>query len=465
MNRRHFLTGLGLTAGSLFLPSLLPSAAADESVPPQRLVVVFTQHGTVYDAWRMRPPGMPADGRWTHDLASAAEADFGPALAPLHPWRRRLAIIDGLALVSGEVDPAVVLRHEIGQVHALTGGMVEMVAGLPMASAASIDQRVADVIARPDRLRSLEIGIGSPPMSVNYRDRLQLLPYERHPHVVWQRLFGLASGRDLSPVELEQGSVLDRVRERYALLHDRLSGEDRRKIEVHRDLVRDLEIRIDGLMQASCAATPELPAGGGDYGHDTAVFTQLVTAALACDLTRVVTLHFGDIPAERLGHPGTGVHDEFAHGIWTEPLAAEVMTRYTSHHANDLVALLGALDAIPEGNGTMLDHTTCLWVGELGDGAHGFEHWPVVVAGGRGLRLGQYIHYPSQTPVAGWWWDGTRLPAVGVPHQRLLTTLGRAFGVTEADGSTLRTMPVREVVGIEGETVDCTGILEELHAS
>jgi hypothetical protein len=36
------------------------------------------------------------------------------------------------------------------------------------------------------------------------------------------------------------------------------------------------------------------------------------------------------------------------------------------------------------------------------------------------------------------------------------------LGVTVADGSPLSAMPVREVSGIDGASIDCTGVLEEL---
>ena len=54
VNRREFLTAMGLAGGSLFLPSLLPKHAwASDAAPPKRLVVFFTQHGTWYDGWKM----------------------------------------------------------------------------------------------------------------------------------------------------------------------------------------------------------------------------------------------------------------------------------------------------------------------------------------------------------------------------------------------------------------------------
>ncbi len=461
MNRREFLAALGLGSGSLFLPSLF-DGRAHAAEPPRRFVVFYTQNGTWHDGWKMRRPGLAEDARWSFDLGESTEAEFSAQLAPLFPYRDRLAIVDGLALVSAEADVAGILRHEIGQVHSLTGSMVELVAGRAFGGVASIDQRIADVLARPDRLRSLELAVGDPASSVSYRDRLQLLPYEQRPEVVFQRMFGLlGTGTDADAFVREQGSVLDRAATRYDALAKRLSGEDRAKLEAHRDLVRDLETRMSGLASASCTP-PAVPGGRVGYREDYTTLVGLTAAAMACDLVRVVSIELGDIPGELLGEAGVDIHDEYAHNIFEDEKARQVMTDWTAMHAAQFAELLAALDGVPEGGGTMLDHTTCLWVSELADGAHGFEQWPAVIAGGDALRLGQYVHMPSDTPFAGKTWNGGTLPAMGMPHQKLLTTIGRAMGVTDESGEPLSAMPVREIAGIDGAKIDCTGIIEEL---
>ena len=61
MNRRQFLSAMGVAGGSLFLPSLLgrTNAWGNTGAPPKRFVVMSTQHGTWYDGWKMRWPGLP----------------------------------------------------------------------------------------------------------------------------------------------------------------------------------------------------------------------------------------------------------------------------------------------------------------------------------------------------------------------------------------------------------------------
>ena len=458
MKRRDFLTAMGLASGSLFLPSLLPRLVrADGTAPAKRVVFFFTQHGTWYDGWKMRQAGLAEDQSWEFSLSGLGANQFSDALKPLHAYRNRLLVLDGMAQVSAEADQSG-LRHELAQVHALTGANCDLLSGLPLASAPSIDQRIADTIGRSDRWRSLELGVGDPPISVNYRGKMELLPFELNPRRLYSRIFGGIGGSGLSSREQIQrvhGSVLDKVRARYGALSGKLSAADRRKLETHQGLVRDLEQRVTGLATANCEA-PEIPEGGSGYANDYDAFVKMVTTAFSCDLTRMVTLHMGQLPQD-LVIPGQAgdLHDEHAHGVYSSATSQQVMTQYTAVHAQQFATLLAALDAVPEGNGTVLDNTLCVWLGEVADGAHGFEKWPVVMAGGDAFRMGRYIHWPSTTPFAGWRWDG-QLTRMGVPHQKLLTSICQGMGVS------INQMPVTHISGTDGARIDCTGPLDRL---
>lgn len=452
LDRRRFLQATGLAAGSLFLPSRV--ALADAPPPsPQRLVLFYTQHGTVYDTWKMLAGHNPQE-RFDFDLGVAAEEDFSEGLRPLHPWRHKLAIVDGLALVSAELDTSD-LRHVAAKATSLTGAGTEPISGFEFATSASIDQRIAEVISRPDRLRTLEIGIGHPDFSVNYAGDRNVLPWELDPRAISERLFGLA-GRE-EAVEVS-ASVLDLVAARYDDLARRGGGADRERLEMHRDLVRDLELRVQGLASVDCEA-PAMPTYTGDYGTDFTTHVQLLSTALSCDLVRVATFHMGELPGPRVDSSFRGDIHEAAHRIYAHEESRSLMTRYTARHATEFAELLSALDSVPDGEGTLLDSTTVVWCGELGDGNHGFERWPVVIAGGQGFRLGRYYHWPSETPFAGRGGDGSWLEAMALPHQKFLTTLAQSFGLD------IDHMPIRTIEGINRARIDCTGILPGLLAT
>ena len=57
--------------------------------------------------------------------------------------------------------------------------------------------------------------------------------------------------------------------------------------------------------------------------------------------------------------------------------------------------LLGKLDAVNEGTGTLLDNTLVVWGRELGSTAHRMERVPFILAGkaGGALRTGRFLSY------------------------------------------------------------------------
>lgn len=468
IERRRFLAAMGLASGSLFLPSLTRRASGAPSGPPRRLIVIVSQHGGWMPTWAMNPAGNPIDAVWQQDLSGLTEAEFSPSLLPLHPWRDRMIAVEGLSMVSGDIDPAGVLRHEIGQIHTLTGDEVQMVSGLPIGRSASIDQQIAAHIARPDRIRSVELSVGGQAPVVNYRGAHQPLLGEARMPVVHQRLFGLVNaGASGSAATLEQSKLLSSVGDRYEALATRLSQQDRQKVQVHRDLLRDLSLQIEGLMNTSCAV-PEVTGSEGaeeHYGPDFSAASSMLTAAMACDLTRVATINLSTLPAAVLGRQGEDIHDGFAHELARSDDAVTVMTDYYAYHAAQVAELVAALDAIPEDEGTMLDHTLVLWTSELADGVHGFDRMPVVMLGGQVWATGRYLHYPSDTPYEAWVWDGVRKPSAGRPHQKLLSSVMRSFDVPDpVSGGAWEAMPIRELRGTNGATIDCTGVLDELWA-
>ncbi|MEM6292532.1 MAG: DUF1552 domain-containing protein [Myxococcota bacterium] len=454
---------MGLASGSLFLPSLTRFAQSAGGEPPRRLIIVMSQHGGWMPTWAMNPAGNPANALWEQDLNAMSANEFSPSLAPLHPWRDRMVAIEGLSMVSGDIDPAGVLRHEIGQIHTLTGNEVEMVSGLPIGKSPSIDQLIANHIARPDRLRSVELSVGGVSPVVNYRDRLQPLLGEENLVSVHDRLFGLVNGGSSGPQELQaQGGLLDTVRNRYDAMSTRLSSEDRQKLEIHRDLVRDLNQQIAGLMGATCDAPERIPTAG-EYSGDWTTAATMVTSAMSCDLLRVATMNMNTIEGGDIGRPGANIHDSFAHELPRSEEAVQAMTEYYAYHSSQVAELLGMLDAVPEGNGTMLDHTLVLWTSELADGVHGFDQLPILMFGGSCWATGRYIHYPADTPYPAWVWDGVRRESSGRPHQLLLSTIMRAFGVPDPEtGGDWNAMPIKELRAPDGTRIDCTGVLPEL---
>jgi hypothetical protein len=447
---------MGLGAGGALAPRRLWASDA----APKRVIFFYTHHGTWYDGWKIHQGNPSEEHYWEQELPVLPSA-YSQALAPLAPFREKMLVVDGLALVSAELDGSG-LRHELGQVHSLTGANIELLSGVPLASQPSLDQLIAEQLAAPGQLRSLEYAVGEPAISVNYSGPKGLLPFIRSPITAHQRLFGrTAEGLLEAQLVSKQSELLQASAMHYGQVAQRLGQEGARKLELHQDLLRALSLRVDGLaaLRAECQSIPELPMTAGDYEADFDAFIHLLTSAFSCDLSRVATLHMGPLSGAQVLGQAVDLHNDYAHAVWTNEVAQAAMTRYTEQHAEHVAALASLLDGVvdPLGDGaqTLLDNTMIVWVGELGDGAHGFEKWPAVIVGGNAFssfRYGRYLFHPSHTPVTGWHYLGP-LAAMGVPHQHFLVSIAQQLGLARAH------VGERNLLLSDGSLYDATGPL------
>lgn len=464
MRRRALLKGgLGLGLGALALPSLLPRGARAEAPGPvKRLLLLMTEHGTVYDNWRMRPGGMPDDQDWEVPLGPLADADFSEILRPLHGFRDRLMILDGLGLATGEMTG--INEHEEGHATVLTGThAVPVDGGTALAGGPSIDQIVAAAIAEPGQIASLQVSHGSWPYSFDGTGKS--LPYIQDHGELYTKLFPLGPDdpnqmpTDLDTIRARQSKVVELIRQQYSNVAPKLGSADKLKIEQHRDLLSALGQQLDNLTKIVCDA-PQPPGGGPAwedpqwYFYRAQVYTTLTTLALSCDLTRVAVLAFSGLRNEHVNAPPGNLHNDFAHQASTDPIAGQVMTAYHKIHAEDFKNILAALDAVPSDSGTLLDDTLVVWANELCTGEHSMRQWPIVLAGGSQFftKPGRYIRWAQSNIIKGTWSD---VP-MGPPHNRLLVSIARAMG---ADVDQVGVASVT----LKGDSqLDCTGELDRL---
>ncbi len=449
MKRRSFLSGLAAGASATLWPW---PVRAQEGTPPKRLVVFWTEHGAVHDTWRIRPNGESGD--YTLDLTTLAESDFSESLAPLWPVRDRIVVVDGLSMISAMVDVPG-FAHDVGAIHSLTGAPIQSSTdGALSASEASLDQVVAATVRRPDRLGSLEFAVGGTGLyRPNFSGPGARVTAETDPERARERLFPA-----LGSAAARQQESLALVRAEYARLATHATGDDWERLQQHAALIEDLSRVVTGMSAAECPDAPDLPADAAELSWSS--FLTLTTAALRCDLTRVITLQFNTLRPEQcwvqgVSYAGADVHDVFAHSANTDEGSKQVMTRYTNTHATQFAELVAALDSLPEGNGTVLDNTLILWCCDVGTGWHGFEPWPVVLAGGL-VDPGRYLRYAPQLP------NPTRNPRpdsgpmVGPPHNQLLTSVAHRFGVPRSGTGLRRTETP------EGHVLDLGGPLPRL---
>jgi len=125
------------------------------------------------------------------------------------------------------------------------------------------------------------------------------------------------------------------------------------------------------------------------------VQTDLMVAALACDRTRIASLqchfsgaHLPNFFKSDLSRVGDSWHDEVAHLSATNQTSRELFNQFLTYHAEWVAYLARQLDAIPEGDGSMLDNTLIMWGFEVGtDHNHDVRDFPYLLIGGRGFGI------------------------------------------------------------------------------
>jgi hypothetical protein len=463
--RRQLLAATGLGGAALFLPSLFGGRARAQNAPIKRLVIMTQHHGTVQNRWRMLRDNKDY-GNWEYAFDDADPKSFSTILQPLHPHRADLLVLDGLSQASSLGDKAI-NNHNTGHLHVLTGAQMidDMNSGGP-----TVDQIIAHQVALSGRIPSLEMATRSPWIGgmINLAAS-QRAPVETSPGSIFDRLFPNGSapaGKQQAPTERDQirsarKSVLDFVSQEYGLVSSRLGKEDRARLDMHRELIRDLEMRVGALSSLSCTA-PDGVGNGGNQLDTAKAFADMTAAAFACDLTRVATIQIQQLDNDEFGAPPGDVHQDFAHQTDTDDNAAEQMGKYNAKHAEVFGYLLDGLKRYTDGNGTLLDSTAVVWVSELAVGPHDLDKIPIVMAGSCGgyFRTGRYVSYAQDLPNPHEhpdWGDKASRP-IGLGHSHLLISLMQAMGLSN------NTIGSTSVVTRDGKntTIDLTGPLPRL---
>ena len=88
--------------------------------------------------------------------------------------------------------------------------------------------------------------------------------------------------------------------------------------------------------------------------------------------------------------------------------------------------LLGKLRALPDGDGSLLDHSLIVYGGGISEGnGHSYTDLPILLAGGKSARIksGQYIRFAKGTQMTNLY--ATLLDKLGVEVDKVGDTTGR----------------------------------------
>ena len=410
--RRAVLRGLGATVALPLLDCMVPALTAQSrtaAAPIKRFGVFYVPNGMSMPYWYPKTEG-PLD-------------QLPPTLRSLEAFKDRVLICGGLDdesanLVKGGGD------HARSAGTFLTCVPFKITAGADVSNAVSVDQIAARELSKETQLASLELGIESNAMigscdggascaytnTIAWRTPTTPLPIENDPRAVFERMFGTSGSTDpevrLARMRRDR-SILDLVGAELAGLGRIIGPGDRVKVEEYLEALRDIERRI---AMAEDQNTRELPVVDqpvgvpNDYRDHARLMMDLLALAYQTDLTRISTFMLAREVSGR-AYPEIGVsdsHHPLSHHQ-DEPAKLQRLHQVNEYHLQQFAHLVAKLDALPEGDGTMLDSTLFLYGTGISDSnTHFHDDLPIALVGGKnaGIKGGRYIRYPADTPLA-----------------------------------------------------------------
>ena len=200
--------------------------------------------------------------------------------------------------------------------------------------------------------------------TVAWRTPTTPLPVERDPRAVFERLFGTSGSTDpaarLARLERDR-TIIDAVSSELKRLERILGAGDRVKGSEYVDSVRDVERRITDRRAAELAraALVDEPVGiPDDYATHAKLQMDLLALAYQTDLTRVSTFMLAkEVSGRAYPRSASPIPTTRCRTTRTRPGSWSACTRFNEYHFQQFAHLVKRMEAMPEGDGTMLDHT------------------------------------------------------------------------------------------------------------
>lgn len=442
IGRRDFSKHAFLALGGLSLPGFLPRlSAAQNRTAPMRFIFMHRGNGLFPKV--CVPPTLSAAEQAKEQRNGAFEAELDQHqlpdwMGPLEAHRKNLTIIQGL---SGKM---CTVGH-----HSWCSSLGVFKANERPSSIkwATVDFELARLFPSP--LEHIELACfptdgGNPRGSLDgiaqgFSARGSQMPNYAFgsPKIAVDEIFkSVAADKSGQTGYQLQGKVLEFVAGHETELARHLAGVEQRKVSGYAGSIEDIRERNRKIELMADTVRRHVPKLDSKYlaekmstldrqtGH-----AEVLLAALISGLTNVVSFTVDELGHHYTGIPGiegesVNMHD-VGHGKTIGGLAAEEIRQRTElHHMRVMEKIATRLKSIPEGNGTMFDHTMMLYFPNSGEThhAHGYE-FPFIVLSGSNCKLSLPNRY-------------IRLPYWGTPgHQ----TLGNFYtSILNANGNPIK---------------------------
>ncbi len=404
--RRTFIRGMGATLALPLLDAMVPAMSALSKAAP-RFAAIYCGNGANMDDWTPATAGVGFE--------------FSPILKPLEAFRDRTLVFTGL-----DNFPATDQGDSGGQHPRAAPAFMSCVhpkqtEGADVQAGTTIDQLIAQQICRDSKLSSLEVAVDRNDVvgacdhgyacaymnSMSWKTPTMPLPSETNPRFVFERLFGSGDTAEARVARSQEDrSLLDGVTQEISQLRRKLGPRDGVKLSEYLDAIRDVERRIaKSESHNTDFAVPARPAGVPETFKEYAeLMFDLQVLAFQADITRVSSFLMARENVDRsyaeIGLPEA--HHSMSHHA-NNPEKMAVFSKLNTYHVETLAYFLKKLQAIPDGDGSLLDHSIVLYGSGMSDGnTHNNYNVPVVVVGGRDQQMkgNRHLKYPKGTPLA-----------------------------------------------------------------
>jgi hypothetical protein len=426
--RRTFLRGLGAAVGLPLLDAMVPAVTAlaqTAATPQRRAGFVYVPNGAIMPQWT--PAGV---GRGF---------EFSPLLRPLEPFKDRLVVVSNLSRPGSDADHALASSGWLSSVAA------KETEGQDFQLGVTIDQVVAQQIGSDTPIRSIEIatedfagyvGGCSPGYACAYVNTLSWsspttpLPMEINPRAVFERMFGRpGTGAQRLARMRTKRSVLDSVNGDLDRLKPGLGARDRVRLDEYFENIREIERSMER-METRGRSDIELEAPIGipaTFVEHVGLLFDLMAVAYQADLTRVFSFMMAREFSMRT-YPEIGVTEPHHPVSHHRNVPAQVAKKAAINllHIQQFAKFVDKLQTIPDGDGSLLDHSLLFYGAGMGNGdIHSPLNLPLAAIGGPAGRGHRHIMTPDGTRIGSLWLS------VANEFGSRMTTFGESTGRVE----------------------------------
>jgi hypothetical protein len=410
--RRRFISG---TSALIALPALeslgyrrFAAAAENNALRPKRAIFLNFGWGVTNETWF---PDVNQTG---------ANYTLPAGLAPLARHQAEITVVQGLANKFAN-------EAHWGSTFWLTGANRYAEPGQSFHNSISADQVAAAKLGKDTRFASLQLnspdvnnsGHG-PGLSLAWDQRGKPIAGLDNPVLAFHRLFSAENTplAERQAMLAQKRSVLDAVLTDAGSLQRGLNKTDTDKLEEYFQSIRDIETRLGKDEQWLSIPKPKgsmtEPKAGLAGRDEVAIMYDLMIAALQTDSTRVITYRQPVGTLLQSLAIKVAPHD-MSH--YTAGERMEASQKRDLAQSELLAGLIDKLKATKEPDGTSLFDHTVLAYGSNIRTIHYLDNCPTILAGGgAGLKLGQHIVLPKNTPLCNLWL--TLLHGLGIPAER-----------------------------------------------